>query len=290
MQNVEFADIVCKYDIKNDDELSLLAKKQKNEGQRSLWDFVARHPSPKWREDLINSVQKMHTAEKRDLRRSKSRIDILKEELQKEHKKDPAKADCNGSWLPAALEILKRNNIPRKRFQEWILTALKFGRGKGRNLFLIGGTNSGKTFLLAPLMEIYACFTSPSEGTFNWVGVIGKEIILLNDLRYDGNGVGDHEVLPWQKLLNLLEGFPVNISMPKNFHGKDHEHVDDTPVFITSDREIKRIMGNREDAGESAQLRKRLNCQMLTHQFRDEEVNYFLTPCGRCFAELVLYS
>ena len=110
------------------------------------------------------------------------------------------------------------------------------------------------------------------------------------DLRYDGNGVGDREVMPWQKMLNLLEGAPVNIAMPKNSHSKDYELTADIPVFATSDRRMTRIVGNREDKGETAQIDKRWLVKHLTRPLSDEEVDYTLVPCGRCFAELVLKS
>ena len=289
MTNPEFAEMIRDFNIKDDDELCLIAKQKANEGEMALWRFVLQHPNPKQREDLINTVQKLQKAERKLERKSKTRVEILQEHLEQEHFASNQQ-ECNGRWLPAALHILTKNGFSRPEFSKWVMDALKYGRGKNRNLYLMGGTNSGKTFLLSPLTQIFDAFTTPSEGTFNWVGVIDKEIIFLNDLRYDGNGVGDREVMPWQKMLNLLEGAPVNIAMPKNSHSKDYELTADIPVFATSDRRMTRIVGNREDKGETAQIDKRWLVKHLTRPLSDEEVDYTLVQCGRCFAELVLKS
>ena len=57
---------------------------------------------------------------------------------------------------------------------------------------------------------------TPSQGIYNWVNAPGKEIIFLNDIRYEDEG--EKKVMPSNVFLNLLEGIAVNISMPKNFY------------------------------------------------------------------------
>ena len=76
-------------------------------------------------------------------------------------------APCNGKYLTSALEVLSLNDIPRERFAELVLNSLTYGRGKGRNIMIIGETNCAKTFMLMPLTKIFDCFMTPSKGNYN---------------------------------------------------------------------------------------------------------------------------
>ena len=193
---------------------------------------------------------------------------------------------CAGQWLEAALETLQRNGFTRQQFAEAVLVCLRHGRGKGRNLYLCGPTNCAKTFLLLPLTEIYTTFSCPGDGTYNWVSAPEKEVIFLNDLRYEANG--EHRVMAWGKFLNLLEGHKVNISRPKNHFDTDIEWTQRQPIFATSDKRITRIKGGVVDDGETQPMAKRWKVLEFTKQYSDDEVKFDILPCGRCFAELIL--
>ena len=216
-------------------------------------------------------------------------------ELLKDAKNQPCRIDtetgleCNGSWLEAALDVLQNNNIERKFFSDLIKNALQFGRGKGNNIMIIGQTNCAKSFMLAPLQEIYDCFVSPSNSTFNFnfVGALEKEVLFFNDLRYKANGVGDKEFMPWSQLLNLLEGAPMNIAMPKSHYTQDAQWRKRPPIFATSDERITRIMNGRLDKGETAQMEQRWTYIQFNYSYTGR-CNYRLIPCGKCFADLIL--
>ena len=62
---------------------------------------------------------------------------------------------------------------------------------------------------------------TPSQGIYNWVNAPDKEIIFLNDIRYE-NG-GEKKVMLWNMFLTLLEEMTVNISRPKNIYSQDLE-------------------------------------------------------------------
>ena len=94
----------------------------------------------------------------------------------------------NGSWLACTLETLRHNNIDPKEFSNIVLNKLERGRGKGKNIMICGPTNCAKLFILLPLTKIYKCFMTPSQGIYNWVNAPDKEIIFLNDIRYEENG------------------------------------------------------------------------------------------------------
>jgi hypothetical protein len=83
-----------------------------------------------------------------------------------------------------AQDILQRNQIPRESFSGAIRTLLQQGRGKYRNVILVGPANCGKTFLFSPLPILYKAFNNPATTTFAWVGVEDAEVILLNDFRW----------------------------------------------------------------------------------------------------------
>ena len=68
----------------------------------------------------------------------------------------------NGQWLECALEILQKNGIERVLFADAIVALLALGRGKGRNIYITGPANCGKTFILDPLKVIFNTFLSPA--------------------------------------------------------------------------------------------------------------------------------
>ena len=59
---------------------------------------------------------------------------------------------------------------------------------------------------------------TPSQGIYNWVNTRDKEIIFLNDIRYEENG--EKKVMPWNMFLNLLEGITVKKTGLKTFTHK----------------------------------------------------------------------
>ena len=62
---------------------------------------------------------------------------------------------CNKEWLECALELVRLNNIDLLVFSDSLYNSLRCGRGKFRNIILVGLTNAGKTFMLKPLKQIF---------------------------------------------------------------------------------------------------------------------------------------
>ena len=58
------------------------------------------------------------------------------------------------------------------------------GRGKYRNIFIVGPANCGKTFILNSLNKVFATFSNPATTTFAWVGAEHAECIFLIDFRW----------------------------------------------------------------------------------------------------------
>jgi len=77
--------------------------------------------------------------------------------------------------------------------------------------------------------------------------------------------------------------------MPKNFYARDYEWTEKQPIFATSDKQIIRIRNGQLDVGETQQMAERWVVINFKHQqYLGEDVNYYLIPCGLCFAKLIL--
>lgn len=288
LDNTQIFNIIVANNVKSDKKLCALAKLQMKEGKHDLHRWVMNHPNSKNRQDIIETAWSIESSEADLEREEKSLIDILAEALEGDCREDPETGfKCNRKWLPAALQVLRKNNIQPEYFAKVVAAALQHGRGKGRNVMIIGDTNCAKSFMFLPLMHMFTCFTCPSGSAFNFVGAHEKEVLLFNDIRYEANGKGDKEFLPWKSFLNLLEGAPINIPMPKNHFASDVQWTKRQPVFATSDRKIIRIINNKMDMGETAQMDERWVYLKFNYQWQANEIDYNLVHCPRCFAELI---
>lgn len=282
-------DMIIANNIRTDEELASLAKAAANDGKRDLQLWLMKHPSSKTRNDILNTAWLMEDSTAKIQRRNQSNISILEEFLTAAHTFNKKGVQCTGDWLNAALDILQKNNLDRTQFTQKIISALVNGRGKGYNLMINGPTNSGKSFILMPLTLIYNCFWQPSAGSYNWVAAPGRELIFLNDIRYDEDG--DKKVMAWRQFLNLLEGCTVNIARPSNLFSEDYEWKDrKAPIFATAEYPISRVVAGRVIAGETQQMNQRWVFVKFHHQYLGEDVNYDLEACPRCFAEFVLMT
>ena len=275
--------------LRTEKALAAFARKLARDGKKDLQLWLLRHPSSKSRNDMLNTIWMMEDADDLAERNSKSYIELLTEARSWDHSvKEREKKTCDGSWMTAAMDIFSKNNVDPAYFAKRVLRALSNGRGKGFNFMICGPSNCAKSFLLMPLKLIFSCFWQPSDGSYNWVVAPEKEVIFLNDIRYEEDG--DTKVMPWRQFLNLLEGCPVNIARPSNHHANDYEW-DDTkaPILATAEFPISRIKNGRIDQGETQQMAERWGeILYLKHQYLGPNVNYNLIPCARCFAELVL--
>ena len=159
---------------------------------------------------------------------------------------------------------------------------LEYGRGKFRNVLLVGPTNCGKTFLLKPLERLFNTFTNPASDKYAWVGADSAEAIFLNDFRWS------RELIEWKSFLLLLEGDRVNLPAPKNHFAKDVCIASDVPVFATSKGIITyRGPYNAEDPVENDMMASRWKVFHFNQRIPEHEQKV-IPPCQRCFASLVL--
>ena len=222
LSNLEVADFIEKNGIKCETELLAIANAQKQEGKKDLADFVLSRNS-KSLNDLIQQTWKMNDASLALQRRESSRMDLMRTAASSK-----CAMNCDGEWIKCAKEVLMKNRIHATVFAAAVRELLVLGRGKYRNIIIVGPTNCGKSFLLKPLMLIYNAFSIPAADKYAWVGADRAEIILLNDFRWS------KDVIEWKSLLLLLEGDIVKLPAPKNHFSSDVYIDKDTPVFATS--------------------------------------------------------
>jgi len=273
LTNLEVASMITSNGIDSKLHLLALAKKRKTDGDSRLYEFVLNRGEKKVNE-LIQSVWAMEKAQQTLDRRSMSRIEILKKAYND-------KCVCEGEWLQCAKQILDNNGIKRNIFADSIVKLLAMGRGKGRNLYITGPANCGKTFILDPLRVIYKTFVSPATCSYAWLGVEETEVIFLNDFRYTP------AILPWNDMLLLLEGHVVHFAAPKTSYARDIEFTCDTPVFATSKSSIVFIKGSTIDEKETEMMDVRWRKFHFFHQIPISS-HKTVTPCGCCFARLLL--
>ena len=223
LSNDDVASIIVRNDIKREKELFALSKMRRNEGESDWSNFILAKSSRSISELMANTWKLENTSS--ELEREKSpRIDLVGEEL-----KQPCATGCNNKlWLECAMEVLTKNGIQQAAFAAMIREALIKGRGKFRNILIIGPANCAKTLILKPLEMIFHVFSNPSNDKYVWIGADSAEVIILQDFRWN------RETISWRDLLLLLEGETVKLPAPNNQYAGGVVICKDTPIFGTS--------------------------------------------------------
>ena len=105
-----------------------------------------------------------------------------------------------------------------------IADALAYGSAKKHNVFLLGPTNAGKSFLIKPLTLLFRTYSIPDSGSYQLEMILDKEVIYLNDFTWD------ERWLKWQFLKTFLEGDAIQVGLPKN-RGGNVVFKRDSPVI-----------------------------------------------------------
>ena len=274
LQNVDFIKLVVQMGLRTVLEVKAAAKRNADSQHESLKVFLANKGEKRVCELLIMAWD-IEEAPAKLARLQLDRIQILRDA-----EKSPCTCEEPSQWEYLALEILRLNKIPVDTYTQSVLAALTLGRGKFRNILHIGSTNRGKTFLVKPLKVIYSAFENPSRASFNWLGVDLAEIIILNDFRWG------KDVLPWEQLLNLLEGETVKFEAPKNQYAHDIKLTHDTPIFATGRSQIEFKGGVVEAEQENKMMRTRWKVIEFTHEFT-EDAQIECKPCKHCYASFL---
>ena len=172
--------------------------------------------------EILETAWEMENSKEHLEREKKSRMQLLHDALQGEC----VEGRC-GQWLTCAKEVLNRNGVSDQYFAQCVRELLEKGRGKYRNIMIVGVANCGKTFLLNPLNVIFNTFSNPASTSFAWVGAEKAECIFLNDFRWSPS------IIQWHDFLLLLEGQLVHLPAQKTHYAKDIVFNRYTPIFAT---------------------------------------------------------
>ena len=276
LSNEEVSDFIVSRAIKTLTDLHVAAQERKDEGESDLHVFILNHSKVKVTE-LIDTAWEMKNAALKLKRSKQTRIDIILEAAEED-----CASGCGGDWFTMAVQVISQNGYTPLGFSTVVYDLLENGRGKYRNIIIIGPSNCGKTFLLSPLMEVFETFANPAQNKYAWPGVESAECIFLNNFRWNA------EAIPWKTFLNLLEGMEVKMSSPKNQYAQDIIVKTDVPIFATSIAEIKMTTGDPEKRDdENHMMESRWRVFNFTH--RIPGVRQRTMPrCKKCFARLVL--
>ena len=169
-------------------------------------------------------------------------------------------------------------------FQAAVLSTLRAGRAKMRNLCLIGEADCGKSFLLKGLEKIYHTYDRPDGGSYQLEDLLEKEAVFLNDFEYD---TAAKDWMPWSFFKNFLEGQHVRVAKPKN-RGGNVVFTGTAPVFMTAPKEVTLVRRGAEVVEETKQMRKRIKYFCLRHPIPEEHRQEVLRYCGHCAARVYL--
>ena len=185
--------MIVQHNIHTYTELLDLAQERKDNGEIDLSNYIL-DKGPTKATEVITTTWDMKNAKEELKRQKMKRLKILNEV-------SPECVDgCDGQWFDMAIQTIKRNRIEPVVLARAIWDLLQSGRKKHSNLMIVGPTNSGKTFLLQPLHDIFRVFATPANNKFAWTDIDKAEVIFLNDFRWNS------DVIPFDTLLRLLEG------------------------------------------------------------------------------------
>lgn len=276
LSNIDISEYMIKNNIHRDTELMAAANQRKKEGEKDLVNFIL-GKSPKHLSDLIENVWRIENATALLERENKPRMELIHTSLKIE-----CATGCERQWLQCALEVLHLKRINKYVFAAAVREALVLGRGKHRNIIIVGPTNCAKTFMLKPLEIIFKVFCNPANDKYAWISADQAELILLQDFRWSS------ELISWQNLLLLLEGETVKLPSPKNQFATDICINTDVPIFSTSKAPIEYVgKFNSRDDKETEMMSVRWKVFSFYHQFSENEQKQ-VVPCARCFSELVV--
>ena len=129
-------------------------------------------------------------------------------------------------WRTIANQILLSNEVRLHVFANRVHTLYSKGRGKLRNLIVVGPTNCGKNLLLFPSEIIFKTFLDPANEKYGCVGVTTVELIVLNCF------CCSNELNKWNYFLLLLEGHAVHLPTQKN-HSTIDTCIDKNRHFLS---------------------------------------------------------
>ena len=274
MNHLTFLDVCRENEVKTETAAWALAEQLEGKGDRGLMAYLLENDASASMAKVVRATTAKETARRASL----TRMEILREAFEQ------GTCRCNppGECYVLMKKTLAKNGLEGK-FQQQVVSTLKAGRKKMRNLCLIGGPNTMKSYLYKPLSLIYNTYSRPDCGSYQLEELMGKELIFLNDLEYDEDA---KKWCSWQYFKRFLEGEKLTVSIPKN-RGGNQDFKSDAPVFITAPQEIALYRGKKRDDYETSQMAARVKYEYLSHPVPEAERKE-TDPCAHCGARCYL--
>ena len=216
-----------------------------------------------------------------DLARSRlSRLEVLRQAA-----KGPCSCATPGLWLQLAAAVLEQNGM-RGTFESAMYRAIVEGRKKMNNVFLLGPSNCGKSFLVKPLKELFKVYEQPDSGRYQLESLLGKEVVFLNDFEWDPS----EKWRRWAYFKNFLEGGSLPVARPKNRGDNATFHLDSpvvgtcaTPVQLFCKQGRSWVINDLE----TKQMQNRIRYLHFSRPIPSEETRD-CASCKACAAQLYL--
>ena len=274
-----------KNNVHTENDAMRIATERRDAGDRALYDFLI-GMNRRNRTELVQDAWRFEKAQQHAAEENCDRIQKLRDALLDDCK-------CGGMWMTLAKDILSKNSIDHTAFATALALSLKIGRHKNHNIMIHGPGDCGKTFILKPIAEILPLvFKNPAGSYYAWPKAEKSNMIFLNDLRWAPIEKKEG-FIPWDKFLNLLEGFEVNLPAPMNTCTENVKITKKMPVWATSDKPVFYWVHDRlepqtpEHATQNDMMACRWNTFEFRHQYRgDEKVD--IGDCTNCFARFIL--
>jgi hypothetical protein len=259
--------------------LMVEAERLRRAGDNTLFDFVVKS-GQKTSEEVVKLANEIATSIEDEKVSQRTRMEVLSASVTSE-----CTCKDQGRWRKLAEATLDVNSVKHEDFCGAVVDLLINGRSKGRNIFLCGKANCGKSFLVRPLEKMYRALVNPASNSFSFAGIEGKEIVLLDDFRFT-NG----KPIQWSDLLLLLDGGTVNFSLPRTHYANDVcvPASNTIPVFCTGKGVPLFMVGGQVELSESEMMR----CRFRVYNFEKQIPRHMVcecAPCSRCFSEMVCF-
>lgn len=278
MSALTFFDVCAKHGLTTSDELWAKATELDKSGDRALLAYLLENDG----ETQFAKVQRAAAAQERARRAKLTREALLEEYVQKNKCTCPSNERCYALMK----DLLRRNGLDGC-LQKEVFAALRVGRAKMRNVCLIGGPDSGKSFLVKGLKEIFYTYERPDGGSYQLEDLLDKELVLLNDFEYDAEA---KKWMPWSYFKNFLEGpcgGSIPVARPKN-RGGNTLYKDTAPVLFTAPQEVTYYRYGKEVSSEKDQMDRRILYLHFRYELSRDEREEVTRHCGFCTAKLYL--
>ena len=265
--------ILCvKNNVHTENDAMRIATERRDAGDRALYDFLI-GMNRRNRTELVQDAWRFEKAQQHAAEENCDRIQKLRDALLDDCK-------CGGMWMTLAKDILSKNSIDHTAFATALALSLKIGRHKNHNIMIHGPGDCGKTFILKPIAEILPLvFKNPAGSYYAWPKAEKSNMIFLNDLRWAPIEKKEG-FIPWDKFLNLLEGFEVNLPAPMNTCTENVKITKKMPVWATSDKPVFYWV-------DDGLIPCRWNSIAFSHQYRGNE-KADIDECAGYFGRLNL--